>query len=131
MFYAAMYALKGREDRRAASALQQMTGVDLGGQPGTSACRAPRAAHRAPHPALLAALRRAAAPRLEQRPAMRMLPAERAGAPRAARIATAGFCMPARLVCVQLIEGSQRQAVAQQEQQFHRRAQCRSRCHPS
>ena len=44
MFYAAMYALKGREDRRAAAALQQMTGVDLGGQPGAPAPLAPRAA---------------------------------------------------------------------------------------
>ena len=34
MFYAAMYALKGRDDRRAAAALQQLSGVDLGGQPG-------------------------------------------------------------------------------------------------
>ena len=33
MFYAAMYALKGREQRRAATALQQLTGVDLGGVP--------------------------------------------------------------------------------------------------
>lgn len=47
MFYAAMYALKGREDRRAASALQQMTGVNLGGEPGTPAFRAPHAALRA------------------------------------------------------------------------------------
>jgi hypothetical protein len=31
MFYAAMFALKGREQRRAATALQQLTGVDLGG----------------------------------------------------------------------------------------------------
>ncbi len=44
MFYAAMYALKGREDRRAAAALQQMTGVDLGGQPGAPSLLAPRAA---------------------------------------------------------------------------------------
>jgi hypothetical protein len=31
MFYTAMFALKGREQRRAATALQQLTGVDLGG----------------------------------------------------------------------------------------------------
>ena len=58
MFYAAMYALKGREDRRAAAALQQMTGVDLGGQPGAHAPLAPGAARRAPLLALFRALRR-------------------------------------------------------------------------
>ena len=31
MFYEAMYALKGRANRRAATALQQLTGVDLSG----------------------------------------------------------------------------------------------------
>ena len=47
MFYAAMYALKGREDRRAAAALQQMTGVDLGGRAGAApAPLAPRTAPR-------------------------------------------------------------------------------------
>ena len=79
MFYAAMYALKGREDRRAASALQQMTGVDLGGQPGTPECWAARAALRAaPLPSscpLAASLLRAAAGE-----AMRVLPAGRVGA---------------------------------------------------
>jgi len=40
MFYAAMYALKGRANRRAATALQQLTGVDLGGMhTGISLCR--------------------------------------------------------------------------------------------
>ena len=33
MFYAAMYALKGRENRRAAAALSQLSSVDLGGRP--------------------------------------------------------------------------------------------------
>ena len=98
MFYAAMYALKGREDRRAASALQQMTGVDLGGQPGTPACPAPRAALRAALPLPFAC---GLAGRGSE--AMRVLPAGRAGAPRAARAETARFCLSARLMCVQLV----------------------------
>merc|ERR1712216_90129 len=37
MFYAAMYALKGRENRRAAAALSQLSSVDLGGRPAAHA----------------------------------------------------------------------------------------------
>lgn len=41
MFYAAMYALKGREERRNAAALSQVSYSDLGGRPsGDPACRA-------------------------------------------------------------------------------------------
>jgi hypothetical protein len=38
-FYAAMYALKGRENRRTATALKQLSGVDLGGKPAGETAR--------------------------------------------------------------------------------------------
>jgi len=130
MFYAAMYALKGREDRRAASALQQMTGVDLGGQPGMPACWVARAALRAaPLPSrcpLAESLLRA-----PQRPAKRCASCllgmrELLAHHRVPRL-QGSACPPT----LHLISCSPRPAVAQQEQRLHLRERCRSRCRPS